>query len=202
MNKINLKVWSGSNATGSKKCEEQAIVFFFLQFRVELKSWNTITCNRNIVLKLGRNDQFKEVQFHLLQAINFLCGHMVPPTDHQLHQILNFRTTWHKQRRWCQHCLIPALPSSLLREGERQVQRAGGRDDKRIYHSCLQWLRPTALLCIPRLGIHVKIASFLWILSLVGETEACLVLQRHRRKSAASSTAQPKSCFTHAHFSS
>lgn len=87
-------------------------------------------------------------------------------------------------------------PSCRRRNGR---QRVGGRDDKRIYHSCLQWLRPTVLHCMPELGIHVKIAPFLWLPSLVGETKACLVLQMHPVKSAASSTAQPKSCFAHAH---
>lgn len=119
---------------------------------------------------------------------------MVLQTDHQLHQILNFRTTWQKQKRWCQRCPIPALPSSLL-QGEG---REGGGISVSC-HSCLQWLRPPVLLCIPEVGIHVKIASFLWLLSLEGETKPCLVSQTHPVKSAASSTAQSQSCFTHAH---
>lgn len=124
---------------------------------------------------------------------------MVPPTGHQLRQILNFRTTWHKpkgddvsvaQSRPSPH------PSCRRRKGRRRV---GGRGDKRIYHSCLQWLRPSVLLCIPELGIHVKIAPSPWLLSLAGETKACLVVQMHPVKSAASSTAQTKSRLAHAH---
>lgn len=56
----------------------------------------------------------------------------------------------------------------------------------------------TVLLCIPELGVHVKIAPSPWLLSLAGETKACLVVQMHPVKSAASSTAQTKSCLAHA----
>lgn len=95
------------------------------------------------------------------------------------------------QRLWCLHV------GGLMGEGREEEEGGKGRGFATC--SCLQWwLWPTALRCIPQLGVHVKIATP-HRLSQAGETMPSSVLQAHPVKSAASATANSQSCFSHAH---
>lgn len=91
---------------------------------------------------------------------------------------------------------VALMPPCRRADGRRE---GGGRGRGFATCSCLQWwLWPTALRCIPQLGVHVKIATP-HRLSQAGETMPSSVLQAHPVKSAASATANSQSCFSHAH---
>lgn len=95
---------------------------------------------------------------------------------------LNLLTTKQQQKRWCQRwpILFGVLDPCSRRVEGGCVCVCVGRTC-----SCLQWLWPMVLSCIPQLGTHVKIASL----------TAALTSGRHNALPCISPTSCSVSCF-------